>query len=374
MTNYFLQKFKEQKLFIINSLIFIILCLIIISDFDIFISIVFGFILAKFGFNISNFLHKKLKIPYIISSILITLICGFFISIAIYFLANILFLQLKKLILILMDENFIKIKIDEFNKNFESLSQKIKALSIVNHIPNEIKSSIVEYIDSIPTLLSGKIKEYSIFFIKQSYLSGLKILSIFYSILLTLIFAFFMMYDFKKITNFKDKIFGIYSVNFKEKFVEFKNLISKMLIGQIKVALILFIFYAISFGVFKFEYYILYSLIFAILTLIPIIGSIFSIIFMLTSLYFFGYSIDYAIKLFIVFLFGYFLENLYLTPKLVGSSLNVHPAIILVGIILFSKFFGIIGMFFALPIIAFITNLIKNHLNEIENEKKLHYN
>jgi predicted PurR-regulated permease PerM len=351
----------EKKHLILNSFFIFIIILLIFNDSLLLLSIIFGFIIGKFGSKISNFLKNKLKIPIILSSaiIILCIACALFISI--YYLGEILLEQSKKIILIILNEEFLKQKTQIFHQKFEIIIQKIKFLKKTYNIPDEIFNQTVNFFNSIPITVQNKINEYSVILIKNSYISGLKILNILYSILLSLIIGFFIMYDFEKITNIINRLFGIYYEKFNHQLDSFKSLISKMLIGQIKVAFILFSIYSICFWFLNFEYYILYSLIFAVLTLIPILGQILSICILFLSFYIFDFEFAYNIKILIAFLIGYFLENFYLTPKLVGSSLNVHPLMILIGLIIFSKFFGIIGIFLALPIIASIVQIIERY-------------
>jgi len=46
------------------------------------------------------------------------------------------------------------------------------------------------------------------------------------------------------------------------------------------------------------------------------------------------------------------LEGYYLTPKLLGSSLNLHPMWVLLGLLIGANLFGILGIILAVPVIA----------------------
>jgi predicted PurR-regulated permease PerM len=246
------------------------------------------------------------------------------------------------------------------------VTHKIQNFQKNKKIPGVILKEIENLFDLVPKIIYQKINQYSIYLIQKSYIPGLKIINFIYFIILFLIFSFFTMNNWDKIVIMKNKFLGSYSLKIQEQINSFKILISKMLVGQIKVAIILFCFYTFFFWIFKFEYYIVLSLVFAVLTFIPIVGSILSIIILILSFYLLGTESSIIIKLSIVFVIGYLLENLYLTPSLVGSSLNVHPMLILIGLIMFSKFFGILGMSFALPVTAFLTKIINDYLCEIK--------
>ena len=45
-------------------------------------------------------------------------------------------------------------------------------------------------------------------------------------------------------------------------------------------------------------------------------------------------------------------ENLFLVPRILGRSVGVHPALVLVGVMVFASQFGIVGAFIATPVLA----------------------
>jgi hypothetical protein len=51
-------------------------------------------------------------------------------------------------------------------------------------------------------------------------------------------------------------------------------------------------------------------------------------------------------------------EGYYLTPKLLGSQLNLHPMWVLVGLMVGGSLFGLLGIILAVPLIAIAKVLI----------------
>jgi predicted PurR-regulated permease PerM len=149
-----------------------------------------------------------------------------------------------------------------------------------------------------------------------------------------------------------------------------KNVILIVIINQLKVALILIVLYSIVLYFLDFEYFFVYSVFFGLLTLVPIVGSIFSIILLAISCYIFDYSFHYSMKLIGVLFSGFLLENLILTPKLVGKSINTHPLMVLCGVIILPQFFGVFGLIFTLPIVAILNDGIFNIIGMIRNNEK----
>lgn len=60
-------------------------------------------------------------------------------------------------------------------------------------------------------------------------------------------------------------------------------------------------------------------------------------------------------------------DSIVIVPRVVGKSVELHPALVLIGLAVFGKLFGIVGMVFAVPVTALIKHyLIKlyNHFDE----------
>jgi predicted PurR-regulated permease PerM len=55
-----------------------------------------------------------------------------------------------------------------------------------------------------------------------------------------------------------------------------------------------------------------------------------------------------------VFAFGMAVDNLLVTPSVIGKSVGMHPVIIILSILIFGTLFGFLGIIFAIPIAAVI--------------------
>ena len=65
-----------------------------------------------------------------------------------------------------------------------------------------------------------------------------------------------------------------------------------------------------------------------------------------------------------IFAVGQFLEGNILTPKLVGSSVGLHPVWLLFALSVFGSLFGFVGMLVAVPVAAVIGVLIRYGLEK----------
>ena len=58
-----------------------------------------------------------------------------------------------------------------------------------------------------------------------------------------------------------------------------------------------------------------------------------------------------------------------INPRITGSRLNVSPLLIIFSVTIGGAYFGIIGMFLAVPIVTILKILVKDYLN-FKGERK----
>ena len=132
--------------------------------------------------------------------------------------------------------------------------------------------------------------------------------------------------------------------------------------GQILVSLFLTLFYFSSFYILGLNYSLFIGIFAGFFSFIPLIGIIFS--FFITSLLAYLQFLDIFTIFYIslIFLGAQLLESNYLTPKLIGKKLGLHPLAVLFSIFVFGALFGVIGVIFATPLMATIVLIFKSNL------------
>ncbi|MEN6372971.1 MAG: AI-2E family transporter [Armatimonadota bacterium] len=69
-------------------------------------------------------------------------------------------------------------------------------------------------------------------------------------------------------------------------------------------------------------------------------------------------SMELGVSLLIFVIIMHFVESKFIMPILIGDRMKLHPAIILIALLIGSEFFGILGMFLAAPVAAIIRELV----------------
>lgn len=124
--------------------------------------------------------------------------------------------------------------------------------------------------------------------------------------------------------------------------------------GQILVGMILAVWYAVTLSIVGTHFAIVIGLIIGILSFIPIVGS--AIGFVLAM----GLTLVQAPtwttigSVLVIFAIGQTVEANFLSPKLVGDRVNLHPLWVIFALLAFGKLFGFLGVLLALPAAAAI--------------------
>ncbi|PWE49177.1 AI-2E family transporter [Thioclava sp. NG1] len=125
--------------------------------------------------------------------------------------------------------------------------------------------------------------------------------------------------------------------------------------GQVTVCLVLGGFYAIALMAAGLDFGLLVGSVAGALTFIPYIGAIIggTLAIGLALFQFWGEWFNIGIVAGI-FVLGQFLEGNFVTPKLVGDSVGLHPLWLIFALSAFGTLFGFVGMLVAVPVAAVI--------------------
>jgi len=58
------------------------------------------------------------------------------------------------------------------------------------------------------------------------------------------------------------------------------------------------------------------------------------------------------------------LETSFLAPKIIGGKIGLHPALLILSLLVFSYFFGFVGLLIALPVMSIIILFVKEWLEK----------
>lgn len=142
---------------------------------------------------------------------------------------------------------------------------------------------------------------------------------------------------------------------------ECDEVVAAFLRGQLLVMLALGIFYALGLWLVGVELAVLIGLLSGLAGIVPYLGFFVGILAAsLATVFQFG---DWLVPLLLVwgiYLAGQALEQMLLTPILVGDRLGLHPVAVIFAVLAGGQLFGFVGVLIALPVAAMIMVLLRH--------------
>ncbi|MDE1931887.1 MAG: AI-2E family transporter [Alphaproteobacteria bacterium] len=124
--------------------------------------------------------------------------------------------------------------------------------------------------------------------------------------------------------------------------------------GQILVGIILAVWYAATLSIVGTNFAIVIGLLIGILSFIPIIGSAIGFVLAMGLTLVQTPTWAAAGSVLLIFAIGQGVEANFLSPKLVGDRVNLHPLWVIFALLAFGKLFGFLGVLLALPAAAVV--------------------
>ncbi|RJX30232.1 MAG: AI-2E family transporter [Oxalobacter sp.] len=130
---------------------------------------------------------------------------------------------------------------------------------------------------------------------------------------------------------------------------EIDELLAQYLRGQLLVMLTLAVYYSACLAIFGFDVALPVGILTGLLIFIPYVG--FGIGLVLATIAGLLQFDGFQGLVYIAFIYGggQVIEGFYLTPKLVGKRIGLHPLMVIFALFAFGKVFGFIGVLLALP-------------------------
>jgi predicted PurR-regulated permease PerM len=135
--------------------------------------------------------------------------------------------------------------------------------------------------------------------------------------------------------------------------------LSGFLRGQGTVCFLLGAFYAIALTVVGLDFGLVIGVVIGLISFIPFAGSIVGALLSigLTAVQFGDWT--HILVVAGIFVFGQAVEGNFLTPKLVGDRVNLHPVWVIFALLAFGALFGFLGVLLAVPIAAILGVLVR---------------
>ena len=238
-------------------------------------------------------------------------------------------------------------------KYMESLSQKMEPVinNLQDRFPNLNREKFREYLRGN---MSNTLKVVGSL-LRRVISGSYALFSILSLVLITPIVTFYMLRDWNSFTKKVDDLLPkAYKKEIRTQAKEIDKIISSFIRGQLSVCVLLGTFYGIGLSFVGLELGLLVGFIAGIISFIPYVGSIVGFITAMAIA--FAQFTDWVpiAQVVGVFVVGQFIEGNFLTPKLVGDSIGLHPVWVMFALLAGGVLLGFLGLMIAVPMAAVI--------------------
>lgn len=179
------------------------------------------------------------------------------------------------------------------------------------------------------------------------------------------VLAFYFVYDYKSITS---EVYGLIPVDKRREAVRMGRCIGGILQSYIFGQLILCVIAGVLTGAvlsipaLNMKYVVVLAIFAGVTRAIPIIGPIVSgIPIVLVGALNSPGHIEVPVYLALFVTAMHFWESKFIMPQLIGQRLRLHPAVVIIVLLIGAEFFGLVGMFLAAPVAAVVRELLRRY-------------
>lgn len=242
------------------------------------------------------------------------------------------------------------------------------------HFPAVDFGPIIAMLSDTQSDLTSDLRDIAGNLVPVLYTASVSVVSWMGNFLIALIVSVYMLYGKESLTQMFKIVFYAFVPQEKTESVmevvtECNQICSKYLISKMTDSFIIGILCAILMTILRLPYVLLISVIVGITNMIPYFGPFIGavpglvIIFCISPVQ----SVIFGIMILCLQQF----DGLILGPKLMGSSTGMKPIWIIFAITIGGKFFGVLGMFLGVPVVAMLAYLAERYMRYRLEKKKL---
>lgn len=226
----------------------------------------------------------------------------------------------------------------------------------LNHIPAARDSAASQNLANLPGVAGGLFTD----LMDTVFASGAAALNVFSLLLITPVVTFYLLRDWDRIIAIiNDLLPRAHAATIRQQLDEMDAMISGFLRGQLLVCSVLAVFYIIGLSIMGLNFSVVIGAAAGFLIIIPYAGwfAAASVGMVIAVMQFDSMTTVGIIAA--IFLAGQVIEGYFLTPKLVGDRVGLHPVWIIFGMLAGAVLLGFVGVLLAIPLTAVVGVLIR---------------
>jgi predicted PurR-regulated permease PerM len=220
---------------------------------------------------------------------------------------------------------------------------------------DQLPEQLADFVGSGANWLSG--------LLASIWSGGRALIAVLSLLVITPVVAFYLLYDWDRMVAAVDKMLPRqHAETVRELGRQMSSAISGFVRGQGLVVLILGTFYAAALAAIGLNFGLLIGLLAGLLSFIPFVGTVVGFVVSVgvaAAQFLPGGDWIWVVVTAAIFIIGQVVEGNFLQPKLVGTSVGLHPVWLIFALFAFSLLFGFVGTLVAVPAAAMVAVLVR---------------
>lgn len=282
---------------------------------------------------------------------------------------SIITVYIVAIILIILALNFVipnvSKSIGDFVNNFGNYYNN--TMNTINQLPEDsvLKNEII--VNAIESIKEIDLTKYiNIEKLTQYAKGAINVVNGVFDLFVSIIVSIYLLFERNRILRFLKKLSSAilkkntYKIAAKY-FNKSNEVFFKFISGQVLDAIVVGILTSIAMSILGVKYAVLLGFMIGLFNLIPYFGAIIAVIISAIITIFTG-GLSQAIIMTIIVTILQQVDANIINPKILGSTLSISPLLVIFAVTIGGAYFGILGMFLAVPIITVIKLLIDEYI------------
>jgi predicted PurR-regulated permease PerM len=179
-------------------------------------------------------------------------------------------------------------------------------------------------------------------------------------LLLIPFFVYYILVDFEHWRlSFDDLIPPRFREPLGRLFDEVGRILQSYVLGQLMIAMVMAVLYAMGFAALGVPAWAGIAALSGLLNVVPYVGTALGVVLATGFTFAHGAETWRVVGVPVVFILVQTIEGYYLTPRILGGRLSLHPMAVFLGLLIGGRLFGFLGFLLAVPVIAVCQVFVK---------------
>lgn len=277
-----------------------------------------------------------------------------FVGVLLSFIVAVLFMLLLGTFILLP---FIR-EFDKFVVDFPGLMRKLQALTMAI----EQQATAIEIPDSVRGLVNQAISRAAAFSVEMAQ----RIVNAIFSfasqiveLVVVPVLTYYILKDWRQLQqDFVNAFSPQYRQRLQQVLYEMGGVISGYIQGQLLISLVMGIFVFLGMYILRVDYPLVLGLLAALTETIPVVGPVIGAVPAILLAYI--VSPELAVKVVIFYIVAQQFENHLIVPKIMGHTIDLHPILVVVSLLIGGSLYGVVGMMLAVPAAALLRVFVRH--------------